>query len=218
MMEKPPRRRIHGIPVWVLILLTYLILPAYAAATLLAGWAWQGLIFGGLIELAALIVLVRGVYGEERVHAWAHRLSPWVQIVAFFAVAALVQDAKGQMQFYAVTAQLIPVLALALIVQTRAFSLKGRTTTEDIWGVLLIILGLAAGETSALVAVFRGTPTPAGLIAGAIGAAFAGLLINALLPRESEQSETAVAAHGAEPTEEAAEPAHHPDRISARQP
>lgn len=109
--------------------------------------------------------------------------------LAAFSVGLLFSGSQATPQFFAVAAEVIPVLVLALAIEGRAFSLN--RLPGDHWLVREIFklsaLGtmfvLAGGEGFALAGASQTEPSPfyTGIVAGAVGAGFAGVMTFSML-------------------------------------
>jgi hypothetical protein len=118
-------------------------------------------------------------FGAEAIRRALRKAALPAQAVAFFAVAAVVGGRKGTPEFYAIAAQVLPVLMLALVFQRGVYDLR-RVSDDDFVGVLAVLLFLVAGETAALTAVFTAEPRGAFIVAGAVGGALVGVTFHAM--------------------------------------
>jgi uncharacterized membrane protein YhdT len=147
------------------------------------------------IFLAVVIVasfLIADAYfrwGVESMRAFLRGLTLFELLIVYLVVTFLVGRANGTIQFYEVSAQLIPLLVLALIYQSNAFSLRRIRNIDDLSGLMVSLGALATGEVVALRAIFTGKPSGAPFVAGAIGMALAGILIFALIGSEASSAE-----------------------------
>lgn len=176
------------------ILLIILLLAAYVAALGAEVFVFNtGLRVRILLALVAVAsFLVADAYfrwGVESIRAFLRGLSLFELVVVYVIVGFLVGRAKGTIQFYEVSAQLIPLLVLALVYQSNAFALRRIRNVDDLSGLMVSLGALATGEVVALRAIFTGKPGGAPFVAGAIGMALAGILLFALIGSETGSGE-----------------------------
>lgn len=106
-----------------------------------------------------------------------------IPLLVFFA-GLLFTGIKAERQFFSTSAEIIPVLLLALAIEGRAFSLVNFPTTHWLGKELFKIssiatmMVLASGEAFALAATTQAAPSPlaSGIVIGGLGAGFAGVM------------------------------------------
>ena len=104
-----------------------------------------------------------------------------VPVLAFVITLYAIGDAQPRsLAFHESAAQVIPVLALALAVDARVFSLRRVHDGGDVVVALALVGFLAGGEYEALRALYSGAPERADIVGAAIAAGFAGLASAAL--------------------------------------
>jgi hypothetical protein len=105
----------------------------------------------------------------------------WLLVVLAFVVGSLAVgvDPKAQPEFFSVSAQIIPVLLLAIALEARMLGTM-RDKTDLVLAVFVVSF-LALGEFFALRAVAHGSGDgeAVSVVAGAIAAGFAGILVGA---------------------------------------
>lgn len=107
-------------------------------------------------------------------------------VAAFIFTAIVVgDDANPSLSFYEVSAQVIPLLIVALAFETRIFDVRSATDPQEATFSVVVGLILALGEYYALRSVWSATGDGADYVAGSIAAGFVGLLAGALAPRRS---------------------------------
>jgi hypothetical protein len=131
----------------------------------------------GLCLAIGLLVLIRQQSAFRSVRDPLLRaLAPFA---AFFA-GSLLTGVDANREFYAVTAQVIPVLLLALGIEGRAFVLNrpapAHTAERELFkiGAIGSFFFVAAGEIASLLALAQESPSPllCGLAAGGLAAGF----------------------------------------------
>lgn len=121
-----------------------------------------------------------------------------------FVAGLLFTGIQADREFFSTSAQVIPILLLALAIEGRAFSLE--SFPGDHWlgrevlkvSAITTMVVLASGEAFALAATTQDTPSPlaTGFVVGALGAGFAGVMMLSVLgqfggkPQESSSDET----------------------------
>jgi len=110
---------------------------------------------------------------------------------AFIAAAVIweVGDAPGTLAFHSASAQIIPVLILALVFQGRAFDLgRSRVVVDGLYMFVSLML-LVVGEAVALMSVFTGEPEAGRIVAGALAVGLSAVAMRALFARPSGGAE-----------------------------
>lgn len=138
------------------------------------------------IKIVFIVVLLGGILliylmqrGPEAAVREVRWITPWALLGAFVVPIPLVGDARATMTFFEISAQVIPILVLALAFQGRLINGLSRRNLFETYsfGVFLLLI---VGEGIALNAVFRGTPGDASLVVGAISAGFVGIALRAV--------------------------------------
>lgn len=144
---------------------------------------------GGFILTLALFVLAVLLQAEVllgRLQAPVVRAAIPLMI---FSLGLVFTGVQASTQFFSTAAEIIPILLLALAIEGRAFSLRVMNGSHwlltEVMKLMSIgtMLILGAGEAFALMATNQAPPSPmlTGVVVGALGAGFSGVMIFGLL-------------------------------------
>jgi len=130
--------------------------------------------------LALLIVLYRPEWLRDGVFA--------LSIAAFGAGVLATNDGQAALRFYEATAQLVPVVFIALAVEIHAFRTDRPRSAEDLRPAAVIALALVYAEYEALRVLASGDAGSGefNFVVGALAAAAVGIVLPALLGRRPD--------------------------------
>jgi hypothetical protein len=157
----------------------------------LFGWVQWGAILLGFVLIArdlGFVALALVVAGSVVLQLTLHRpeqVRDWVFVIAvlaFFAGVHVVGDAAATREFYAITAQVVPALFIALAVQIQVF-VRATEPGEERRAAAVTALALVLAEYECLDVVGHGDAGRGdfGVVTGALAAAAVGLTSPVLL-------------------------------------
>lgn len=154
-----------------------IVLPGVGAAALMLfisrSWevAIMSLAFGVLMGLDEL-------YSGSQWHSALRRMQDIVPLIVFLVVLVLTGNVKAPSAYFAVSAQLVAILLVALALQSRVFNVKGHRSPRPFL-VVYMAAYLAVGGYSSIVGLLNDGGNAA-LSLAAIAAGFASVVIAAM--------------------------------------
>ena len=141
----------------------------------------------GVVLLVFAILFVRGQANPRGFAAEALRTAAFTgPIVVYVSTLELVHGTPSSDSFFEVSAQVIPVLLLALLVEGRIMNRVAGRSVEEVVLVLSVVMLLALGEEQALQGIWRHGSARADWIAGALASGIFGIVLLAALPEARE--------------------------------
>jgi hypothetical protein len=149
--------------------------------------SWRENAAAGVVLNLCVILLLVAFFRVPlaRIRAGSQQLLWLFPLTTYFLVSigmATVSDSKGTVAFFEVTAQVIPILVLALTVELRLFSQNATNVQGQAAAGLLTILFLGLGEFYCLGVVATGRPSSDAFEAAvsSLAAGFIGLIVGGL--------------------------------------
>lgn len=172
-------RHPHAFPVLALLWTAVSIVAAFVTGSS-HGWSHGAQVALGSWVLGQIVLLLLAKPAEFGRSRRRDLVAAAVAYLAWLAAVWALGERRGSLEFHAISAQVIPVLTLALVFQARAFEVR---RSSDLIGASYIVLTftfVVFGEAVALGSVFTGKPSHGAFVVGAIAAQFAALTVVAL--------------------------------------